>query len=100
MAPQVGRYFLNTPIFSVLKVKQLAPARPRTHTHSLDPPADTGLTISKLASRPPSTVCLAVRIHITTVYDPCLIFILWSVKPRPSGGDISDLAGSLLLVNV
>ena len=28
------------------------------------------------------------------------IFIRWSVKPRPSGGDISDLAGSLSLVNV
>ena len=39
------------------------PARPRTHTHSLDPLAETGLTISKLAPRPPSTVCLAVRIR-------------------------------------
>jgi hypothetical protein len=35
---------------------------PRIHAHGLDPFADTGLTISKLDSRQPSTVCLAVRI--------------------------------------
>jgi hypothetical protein len=40
----------------VVAHRDLEPAA--AFTHSLDPLADTDLTISKLASRPPSTVCL------------------------------------------